>query len=171
MTRRTDSAAYSPGFTLIELLIYSGILTMIMGACLTSAYSLIRSSGRDQERQAVLENERFIYQKLDWLLSGATSGQIRPASGTAAILEVQRSCSDYTTLSVSGSSLLLRRNSDGDCDVDTQDQSFNLTNNHVQVSGVVFERLVLNGQPTIRMQATLQGTYASTALDKTVYIR
>lgn len=158
-------------FTLIELLIYGAIVSVIVGGFLFTAHYFITSSDKDNERQALYRNESFLRRKFDVLLLGLNESQIQPAAGTAARLEIQRTCVDFIALELVDGQLVLRKNTNGDCVLDTNDQSFRLSDSHVTVSDVSFTRVTHNSAPGIQFQATLTGRFQNATIDKTVYLK
>jgi hypothetical protein len=109
---------------------------------------------------------------MEWLLAGVPAASFWPASGSSSILFIQKQGSYYAVYPLSGEvrfSTATDTNSNGEPDsVATGNR---ITDSRTQVSGLTFTRGTLNGQATLRMQATLQGRYTTTTYDKTYYFR
>ena len=70
------------GFTLIETLIYSAIVAVILGIAVGVSFSLIRANDALDVQTEVVENAKFLNQKVGWALKGAS--QINsPAVGSS----------------------------------------------------------------------------------------
>ena len=79
------------GFTLIETLIYIGLMTIVMGGGIISAFYLIDTSDKNR---AALNSEveaEFLLRKIDWALTGASSISV-PSAGK---LEVTKESISY----------------------------------------------------------------------------
>jgi hypothetical protein len=158
------------GYSFIELIIYSTLVTMIVGEFLLSTQLLTESSRKDKERHAVLESERFLSQKLDWLLFGVGANKIWVIG---SILYVQRPNGNYYALYRSGNAVMLATaiNTDSDPEPETYSQERRLTGNHVSVTSELATVQTVNGQSVLRIQATLQAQNETINLDKLIYPR
>jgi type II secretory pathway pseudopilin PulG len=61
------------GFTLIETVVYIGLLSIIMGSALVTAYQLLQSSDTTSAHDAVGMEGDFVLRKLAWALGDAQS--------------------------------------------------------------------------------------------------
>lgn len=162
-----------PGITYIELLVYSSIVMIIVGVFVMFSGYLIRSTERDRESQSVVTNQRFVEDKMESLLYGITSANIWPGSGSDTVLYYRESGGSFKAIHLSNGKIYLSSASDTNNDgtPETVGSGSPLTNSHVTASGVTVDRLTTNGQQVVRFQASLQGKYISTTIDKRIYLR
>ena len=63
------------GFTLIETLVYVAIVAGFITVSLSAVYQMIDFGGRVRNQREINENQRFLIQKLDWILNSAEIGR------------------------------------------------------------------------------------------------
>ncbi len=160
-----------PAFTLIELLLYSSLVTIIVGSFVATSYYSTRANERDRELLAVIENQRFLNYKLDWLLQNVAASTILPAANPASYLEVTQSNQGRFMLDQNGTTLRLRFDSNNDGAITGADTATALTNNHVQVSNLVVTRSTSNDRTELNITANLAGRYSAMTLKRTYYLR
>lgn len=152
------------GFTLIEVLIYSAIVTVMLTFILLAAYQIIDNQSRLNDWLAVQENQKFLLQKLEWVLQSNQAINIPAIGASGNALSVNK-------LNFSGNPLIIdlaggtvRLQSGGGAPV-------NLTNPQVSVSNLNFNHLNLSGRSAIRVQAVLANITASATIDTLIYAR
>jgi type II secretory pathway pseudopilin PulG len=79
------------GFTLIETILYIGLLSILIGSTLFSAYSLIEGSDTTRAAFVAGEEANFILKKMNWALTGATAITSPAAGATSTSLILTRS--------------------------------------------------------------------------------
>ena len=77
------------GFTLIEALIYMGLLTILLGGFLSSAYALFETNDRNQASAILIEETNFIVEKIDRLLDETKSVVTPVADASDTTLAVE----------------------------------------------------------------------------------
>ncbi len=151
MRRINGLPAGKAGFTLIEILLYSAIFMIVIGAMMLFAYSMLSSAGRSDATLEVSDNTRFLIQKFQRTIQGATTVN-SPAVGVTS-----------TTLSVNTASASSNPNvfdlSDGAVRLKMAPSSpLPLTNSLVTVSSLSFTnfKFSTDTKNTIRVRAKIQ---------------
>ncbi|MDP2695995.1 MAG: hypothetical protein Q8O87_01945 [bacterium] len=149
------------GSTLIEVIIYSGIVAGFLAIAFLAASQFVNFSDDLRYQKELGENQRFIVQKLNWLLSGVQNINIPMLGDSGAMLSMDKinSISNPLVLDLSGGKLRLTIGGG---------QSVELNNDYGDVSGLLFEHLDFSGQSAIRITATLSNDLAATAIDTTI---
>jgi hypothetical protein len=153
------------GITLIETVIYASLVSMVVGIFSLVLIQVTTSTQRELDRQTVYATEFFVTQKVASLLNGVTASAVTPTSGSSASLSITAANGTVSVIDVDQSALRLTKTSGSTATTNR------LTNSHVVVSDLSFERQTVNNQPAIRMMMTLQGQSDSTSLDKTYYLQ
>lgn len=137
------------GFTLIETLIYIGLLGIILGSFLQTAYQIIESSNRMSEKVFVLEETNFLLRKIDFLLSSTVSVMKPRVGETGQTLEVNDENSHLILSfdSVTGNISLKRDSS----------LSKILNSDFLPVDDLIFERAILNGKEVLKVTLIIRG--------------
>ncbi len=172
MTIRSFHSVSLSGTTLLEVLLYSALVSVIIGAFFLTSNFFLLARDRDQERAEVYENQRFLTQKIETLLSGATADIVLPASGTGTVLGVGQGNGTYKSLHLTGTNLSLGIGTDVNNDkiIDSYSSDVAITNTHVTISNFSIQRLLLNSQSAFQIQATFQGKYNLILYTKTEYL-
>lgn len=152
------------GFTLIETLIYAAIVAGFITIAFLAVYQMIDSSGRLRNQQEINENQRFLIQKLDWILNSADAINSPPLGGSGNTLSVNKLNFAQNPLVVDVIDGAVRLLSGGGLPV-------SLTNNYASTTNLLFEHLNLSGQSAIRITGTLSNASASTSIDTTILIK
>lgn len=66
----------SRGFTLIETLVYLALFALIIGGLVSAAYLLFESSGRNQTKAMLQEEQNFIMAKIGWAMNNASAASV-----------------------------------------------------------------------------------------------
>src|SRR3989344_1222509 len=78
------------GFTLIETLIYAGIISGFITISLLMVYNIIDFSASLAEQRGLIEGQRFLDQKLHWVLSNVSAVNSPVASSSSATLSINK---------------------------------------------------------------------------------
>lgn len=76
------------GFTLIEMLLYAVIFMIVVGGMTLFAISMLRSAERADYKLEVSDNSRFLVQKMQRIIQGATAINSPAVGATASSLSV-----------------------------------------------------------------------------------
>lgn len=76
------------GFTLIETLIYIGLMTMVMGGGVVTAFYLMQTSEINRTALNSEVEAEFLLRKIDWALTGARAVDIISPPPTGEALDV-----------------------------------------------------------------------------------
>lgn len=152
------------GFTLIEILIYSVIVTMILTFMLLAAYQIIDNRSRLEDWLAIEENQRFLLQKLDWILGSNQSinTPVNGANGNTLSVNKLNFSGNPLVIDLAGGVVRLKSGSGA---------PVNVTNPRVSVSSLNFSNLNFSGRSAIRVQANLANSVASATIDTLIYVR
>ncbi|MBI2592680.1 MAG: type II secretion system protein [Candidatus Colwellbacteria bacterium] len=154
----------SSGFTLIEILIYIGLITVITGSFIASAYQIIDSRGRVQNQLELTENKKFLVEKLKWILASNQTINLPGQGASGASLSVNKLNYGSNPLVVDLVSNQIRLALGGG-------EPVPLTNSQVTVSSLTFTHQDLSGRSVIRVQATMQNTVGSISVDTTIPVK
>jgi len=161
----------SDGFTLIETILYIALFAIVIGGGMVASYQIIQATDANYNHIIVQEEANFLFRKIDWALTGATS--ICSASGSnLAVTKISpTSCSTAANVLVfdlSGSDIRITRG------VATP---VILNSSSISVSNLLFVKtLGLNGRPdsvaiSFTLTTTQSGRPASQSFSMTRYLR
>lgn len=151
------------GFTLIEILIYSAIITGILTVSLFTAYQLISSEERVVMRRELTENQKFVLQKLAWILTNVSAINSPAASSTGSTLSVNRLNYSYNPLVLSLS--------DGALQLTSGATVTPITNHYASVTALSFEHRLVGGASTIKVNAIFSNDAGSTTINTTIFVK
>lgn len=137
------------GFTLIEVLIYSAILTILLTGVLITFYSVINTSDSLRNQIELVENAKFLEQKLRWALTGTTQINAPGLGSTSDTLSIERpGAGSPLVFDLSGGVVRMASGS-GD--------PISITNDFVIVSSLSFKNFSFSSETknSIRIQANL----------------
>lgn len=151
------------GFTLLEILIYSTIVTLFLTAGLLVTYNIIDYSDRANANRELTENEKFLVQKVFWVLqsNSAINSPLSNATGTS--LSVNKLSYSFNPLVISLSG--------GVVNLVSGATTTPLTNRFVTASNLVFTRRNFSGNDLITVTAVLTGKYTSTTVNTTIAVK
>jgi len=152
------------GFTLIEILLYVSILGMIFGFTILAADQMISNYERLRYQRELMENQKFLTQKLIWLLQNNAAINSPAAGASADSLSVNK-------LNFSGNPLVIGLNGGRVWLTVGTSTPISLTNNYVTVSNVSFTHFNFSGHDAIRFRANLINNVASTSIDTTIRVK
>ncbi|MEK7616350.1 MAG: prepilin-type N-terminal cleavage/methylation domain-containing protein [Patescibacteria group bacterium] len=152
------------GFTLIEMLIYAIIFVIFVGGIVMSSFSLLSSSQRTNSQIEVADNARFLTQKMQRIIQGATVINSPTVGNSAATLSVNTAdtSSNPFVIDLSNGVVRLKRGSGA---------PLALTNSFVTVTSLSFKNYSYSTitKNTIRIQANVISVEpnqpASTSID------
>jgi type II secretory pathway pseudopilin PulG len=152
------------GFTLIETLIYIGLVSIITGSFIATSYQIIDSRGRVQNQLELIENKKFLVEKLRWVLASnesINSPGLGSSSGSLSVNKLNYSSNPMVVdLSVNQIRLTLGAG-----------QPIPITNSQVLVTSLIFTNQNLSNHSVIRVQATIQNTIGSVSVDTTIPVK
>ena len=132
------------GFTILEALIYIALFTFIIGGGVLAAYQIFEGSAQIQEMARRESEINFMLRKLDWLVSGADSGDILIAGGGSQLI-VTKGGNQYTI-----------DTDDGTLTMEKGGDIYNITNYSVDISSVTLTETT--GTPVIlTIEMTVNG--------------
>lgn len=152
------------GLTLIETLIYSGIVSGFVVLALVITYQMIDFRDDLNNARELYENQRFLSQKIDWVLSSVSAINSPAIGATSASVSVNKISYGSNPLVLDLSAGAARLSIAGAA-------AIALTNGYVTVSGLTFENLSLSGHSFIRAKATLANGLSSTTIDNMILIK
>lgn len=76
------------GFTLIEMLLYAAIFMIVAGGMTLFAVAMLRSGEKADYQVEVSDNTRFLIQKMERIIQGATAINSPAVGGTSSTLSV-----------------------------------------------------------------------------------
>ena len=152
------------GFTLIETLVYVAIVGGFVVVSLSAVYQMIDFGGRVRNQREINENQRFLIQKLDWILNSADAINSPPLGGSGNVLSVNKLNFAQNPLVVDIVGGAIRLSSGGGLPVA-------LTNSYASTTNLFFEHLNFSGQSAIRITGILLNASASTSIDTTIIVR
>ncbi len=88
MDNQKGLPAGTTGFTLIEMLIYAAIFMIIAGSMTLFAVAMLRSGEQADYQVEVSDNTRFLIQKMERIIQGATAINSPAVGGTSSTLSV-----------------------------------------------------------------------------------
>lgn len=150
---------FKKGFTLIETIIYIGIIAIIIGSFLIISEQIIFSSNRTRRQIELTENQKFLIQKINWLLRNVDTVNTPLPNASSTILSINK-------VNFSENPLILNL-----ADNVVYLNDIPLTNNSVLVTNLTFYQLTLPGQNAIRMTANIQNDVASSTIDRFILIK
>lgn len=159
------------GFTLIETLLYSGLVIMLLGITIAASLTFSSASSRDKKRSEVVANERFVREKTDWLFAGLASSQVITPVASGTTLEATVPNGQRIRLQLTGTTLELVRDTNGDGALTATDTAVPITNQHVVVSDLVVSRETWNEQATLLITCTFAAEAYSIGFQKRVYLQ
>ena len=139
------------GFTLIEMLLYASIFTIVAGGMTVFAVAMLQSAEQTDYRVEVSDNARFLVQKMQRGIQGATAINSPAVGGTSSSLSVNTASTSANPFVVyaSGGILFLTMASS---------TPIPLTNSFVTVNSVSFRNYDygVSTKNTIRFRATVE---------------
>ena len=140
------------GFTLIEVLIYTAILTVILTGVLATFYSIINTSDSLRNQIELVENSKFLEQKLRWALTGATQINTPGLGSTSDTLSIERPGAGSPLVFDLSNGIVRMASGSGD--------PVPITNDFVIVSSLSFKNFSFSSDTknSIRIKANLTNT-------------
>jgi len=151
-------------FTLIETLIYSAIVSGFVVLALVITYQMIDFRDDLDAGRELYENQRFLSQKINWVLSNVSVINSPAAGATGASVSVSKINHGSNPLVIDSLSGVARLTIGGGA-------ATALTNDYVTVSDLSFENLSFSGHSYIRAKATLSNSRSSTTIDSLILIK
>lgn len=156
------------GFTLVETIIYIGIVAIIISSFLLASQQIIVSASRTRQQIELTENQKFLIQKINWLLRDIDGVNTPVAGASSSILSINKVGfnDNPIVLSLSDNVVYLTTGS-------TTTSTVPLTNSSVMVTSLTFYQLTFasSSQNAIRVVADIQNSVASATIDKFVLIK
>ena len=157
------NSARNTGFTLIETIIYSGIVTAVLTFFLTTFYYIIDSSDRSLSLIELAENQKFLVQKIGWVLSNNAAINSPPLGSSGTTLSVNKIGAAANPFIITSSGTFVTMASG-------TTPAVPLTNSWVSVANLQFHHLDFSGRSAIRITADLQNIVSSTTIDTTIFM-
>lgn len=154
----------SRAFTLIETLVYAGIISGFLTISLILVYQMINYSNALKNQRELGENQRFLIQKLEWVLSSVQAVNAPALGATSTSLSVNKIGfgQNPLTVNLSGGTVTLSNSATS---------SVALNNGYVTVSNLLFSNLNLSRQNTVEVTATLSNGATSTPIDALIVVK
>ncbi|MEK7573953.1 MAG: prepilin-type N-terminal cleavage/methylation domain-containing protein [Patescibacteria group bacterium] len=164
MNPKTTTPKNNSGFTLIETIIYIGIVAIIIGSFLLITEQIIFSNNRTRQQIELADNQKFLIQKINWLLRSVDTVNTPAPDTTSAILSVNKINFADNPLVIDLNNNAVRLTTGGASAVP-------ITNNSVVVTGLTFRQITLPNQNAIRLTVDMQNDIASVTIDKFILIK
>ena len=158
------------GFTLIEVLVYAIIFALLVGTMTLFAFSMLNGSTKADMQLEVTDNARFVTQKLQYILHGATSVDSPVVGSSAASLSITTATTSWNpfVIDVSNGALRFKKGSAA---------AVPLTDSFVRISSVSFKTYAFSDSTknTVRFKAQVASVNplqpASSSIDIFISIR
>ncbi|OGG43915.1 hypothetical protein A3G50_02795 [Candidatus Jorgensenbacteria bacterium RIFCSPLOWO2_12_FULL_42_11] len=152
------------GFTLMETIIYIGIIAVILSSFLLITEQIIFSSNRTRQQIELAENQKFLIQKINWLLRSADTVNAPAPGATSATLSINKTnfADNPLVIDLVNNAIRLTTGGAG---------AIPITNDLVTVTDLTFYQLTLDNQNAIRLVANMQNDVASVTIDKFILIK
>lgn len=160
----TKSKTNDGGFTLIETIIYIGIIAVILSSFLLITEQIVFSSNRTRQQIELAENQKFLIQKINWLLRSVDTINTPAPGATSAILSINKMNFANNPLVIDLNNNAVRLTTGGASAVP-------ITNSSVTVTDLTFYQLTLANQNAIRLVVNMKNNVASTIIDKFILIK
>lgn len=151
------------GFTLIEIIIYSAIVTAILSFALLSLYQIISFDERGVAQQELIENKKFLLEKIYWVLQSVEAINSPAVGGSGGTLSVNKLNYGFNPLIVSLNN--------GVTQLVSGATATPLTNSRVTIDSLNFEHLTFSGGAAIKINALLSNSVGSTSLETTIIVK
>ena len=149
---------------MIEILMYVGIVMIIFTFSFLTVYQILDSRNRVKNQREVAETQKFIIQKMYWVLQNNSAINSPAASATSTSISVNKLSGVTNPLVVSwGSGNIYLKEGAG--------QQVALTNNIATSSNVIFTHYNFSGHDFIRLQAVVGNATASSTIDTTIFVK
>ena len=148
------------GTTLIEILLYAIIAAGIITITLLTAYNLLVSSDSTLEARALTENQKFVLQKINWVLSDVSTINAPGQGNSSPSLSVSKVNYAYNPL-------VLALN-EGVLELTSGATTTAITNDNIVASSLSFDHLDSAISTAIRVAVTLSDGTATTTIDTTI---
>ena len=152
------------GFTLMETIIYIGIIAVILSSFLLITEQIIFSSNRTRQQIELAENQKFLIQKINWLLRSVDTVNVPAPGATSATLSINKTNFADNPLIIDLANNAIRLTTGGA-------GAIPITNDSVTVTDLTFYQLTLDNQNAIRLVANMQNDVASVTIDKFILIK
>lgn len=165
MFLKTKTSKLKPvlGFTILETLIYAGLVSLMLAFMVVSVYQMIDSRDRLKFQRELVENQKFLNQKLAWLLQSNSAINTPAVGASGASLSVNKiGASDNPYVMIFGGGKITLTTG--------VNSAVGLTNNYVTVNNAFFENLNLGNRAGLRFHAELSNAFASTTVETTYAI-
>lgn len=156
----------SGGFTLVETILYIGIVAIIISSFLLISGQVISSSKQTRQKIELAENQKFLIQKINWLLRSADVVNTPAPNATSAILSINKInfADNPLVIDLHNNAVRLTTGS-------AATSTALLTNSSVIVTDLAFYQLTLPNQNAIRFTANISNDTASAAIDRFILIK
>lgn len=151
------------GFTLIEILIYSVIVTVIFSFSLLAVYQIIDFNERVFAWEELTANQKFLLQKISWVLQNVDTVNSPVAGAGGPGLSVNKLNYSYNPLVISLDNGAVKLTSGA--------TATPLTNDYVNITGLNFEHLNFYGKNAIRVAAILENKFGTTTINAVITVK
>lgn len=152
------------GFTLIETLIYSGVVTIFLTFALLMTYGIIDSSDNSLALIELSENQRFLTQKIGWVLSNVSAVNSPSLGSSGSSLSVNKLDAPINPFVISSFNNQVNFASG-------TAEAVPLSNSRIAVTNLNFSHFDFSGKNAIRVTANLGNNASSTTIDSTFLIK
>lgn len=152
------------GFTLIETIIYIGILAIIISTSLLTVYSILITAGKFRLDQNLSATQKFMIQKMSWVLQSVSAVNIPDANTSAATLSVNKYNFNQNPLVVDAVNGILRLKVGANAPV-------NISASGTRMTNVVFEHIATSTHIEIRMTAEANDSVGTSTIDYTFFVK
>ncbi len=153
------------GFTLLEVLMYASLVAGFVTVALASTHQILEYSNRLRSMRELGENERFLIQKFNWILSGVQTLNSPAVGASSTSLSVTKLTFPANPLLVSLATGTIQLKAGASSTVALSNNYFASTSN------LKFENIQYSNQYAIRITAQLTNDFATTSIDTTIFYK
>jgi len=155
LPRKTTRHLRQKGLTLIETIIYLGLLCALVASLALLFDNLVKSGAANMKRAELSGEAEFVFQKVQWLLSGIARAEVVEAGERLVVSGERNWCISTGT---SGKTIAVFWNDD--C-IGPSDP---LVSGRISASGLSFEKKDTARASSIRMNMILNGSAFSSVI-------
>lgn len=136
----------SAGFTLVETLIYIALFSIVIGGGMVAAYEIMQGTQAGNNQVILQEEANFIYRKINWALTGASS--VNVTSNSLSLTKNINGTSTNLIFNYASPNLNVER---------PPEVADYLNSESISVTNLVFARVIEAGKPDkINVDFTLE---------------
>lgn len=146
------------GFTLLETLLYSALVTVIVTFSVFAVHHFLDTTYRIKTQKELSENQRFLEQKIQWVLQSVSTINSPALNATSTSLSVDKIGygSNPAVIDVDSGIARLKKGTGS---------AIPITSDYSYIQELNFHRFSLSGRPAIKISGLLLNSFASTSVE------